>query len=321
MKEFQSLFFNPVNPVNPASSCLAGGGLRRQTVFEVRGGERFDHFDDVAFDEAVEVVEGEADAVVGDAVLGVVVGANFFFASAAAEEGFAVGGIFFFLGAAFVFEEAGAHDLQGAGFVLNLRASVLAADDASGGDVHDLDGGVGGVDALAAGAAGAADFDAEVAHGEDEVDFFGFGEDGDGGDGGVDAALGLGGGDALDAVRAGFVAHAAEDGFAGEPEDNFLQPAEIGVGAVHDLDLEAGDFGVAGVHAVEVGGEERGLRSSGAGADFHDGVLVFVGLGGEERDAEVEFELGDLFFEFGDLGAGKLGHFGVTGGGEFAVFG
>lgn len=71
--------------------------------------------------------------------------------------------------------------------------------------MEDLDGGVGGIDVLAACAAGATDFDSEVVWVHIDIDVLGLGEDGDGDGGGVDTALCFGGGDALDAVDAGFV--------------------------------------------------------------------------------------------------------------------
>lgn len=104
---------------------------------------------------------------------------------------------------------------------------MLAADVEAGGEVEDLYGGVCGVDVLAACAAGAADFDAEVVGVHVYIDVFGFGEDGDGDGGGVDAALGLGGGDALDAVDAGFVFEVAEDFLAGDFEDDFFEAADF----------------------------------------------------------------------------------------------
>ena len=170
-------------------------------------------------------MERQADAVVGDAVLRKVVGADFFLASCPADEAAAVGGVFRVLLGAFVFEESGAEDLKRGGFVFLLRASVLAADDFPRGDVEDLDGRVGGVDALPPGAAGAADLDAEVLRAEFHVDLLRFGQHGDRGGGRVDAALSLGGGDALDAVDSALVAQAAEDGVAGDLEDNFLEAA------------------------------------------------------------------------------------------------
>ena len=51
-----------------------------------------DEIVDVAVHGGGEVVAGVMDAVVGDAVLGEVVGADFFAAVAGADEGFAIGG-------------------------------------------------------------------------------------------------------------------------------------------------------------------------------------------------------------------------------------
>lgn len=48
----------------------------------------------IAIHECGEIVEGEVDAVVGDAVLGVVVGADFFIAIAGADLCFACGCVF-----------------------------------------------------------------------------------------------------------------------------------------------------------------------------------------------------------------------------------
>lgn len=89
---------------HPKADGAGGGGASTQAgfgeaLFEVGGEELVEHVVDPAFDEGFEAVEGEVDAVVGDAVLGEVVGADFFFAAAAADEVAAVGGVFggFFL--------------------------------------------------------------------------------------------------------------------------------------------------------------------------------------------------------------------------------
>jgi len=80
-------------------------------------------------------------------------------------------------------------------------------------------------------------------------------------------------------------------------------------------------LGVAGVHFLEVRGEEGCLVSAGSGADFHDGVAVLARLGWEEEDLEVPFLLGLARLEFGDLGVGEFRHFGIVAFGEFAVVG
>ena len=53
------------------------------------------------------------------------------------------------------------------------------------------------------------------------------------------------------------------------------------------LDLELVGLGVAAVHAVEIGGKERGFVAAGAGADFDDGVAVFVLVRREQEDLDL----------------------------------
>jgi len=72
--------------------------------------EGADHVGDVTVDKGGEVIDGQVDAVIGDAVLGIVVGADFFLASAAADEAAAVGGVFGGLLLLFALEEAGAEN-------------------------------------------------------------------------------------------------------------------------------------------------------------------------------------------------------------------
>ena len=59
----------------------------------------------------------------------------------------------------------------------------------AGGQVGDLNGGVGGVDVLSAGTTGAGGLNVEVLWAELEVDLFGFGKNRDGDCRGVDSAL------------------------------------------------------------------------------------------------------------------------------------
>ena len=57
------------------------------------------------------------------------------------------------------------------------------------------------------------------------------------------------------------------------------------------LGLEAAALGVAGEHAVEVGGEQAGLLAAGTGADLDDHVLVVVGVGLDHRQPDLLVEL------------------------------
>lgn len=290
---------------------------------EVVGDERLDEGVELAVEHGAEVVEGQFDAVIGDAVLGEVVGADSFVAFAGADLGAALGGVFgVFLGA-FGFEEAGAEDAQGLGLVFLLGAFVGAADDHAGGFVEDLDGGVGGVDTLAARSGGAADGDLEFVGFDFDVHLLGLGKDGHRAGAGVDAALGLGDGDALDAVDAAFVFEALVDVRAADEEDDLLETAEVGGTGVDGFGFPSPGFGVAVVHAKEVRGEEGGFLSAGTGADFHDDVAVVGGIGWKQAALEFTGEPVEFDLAAGDFFADEPGEFGVRrfGGQQFAVSG
>lgn len=279
------------------------------------GGEGFDEGFEFTFHDEGEVVGGETDPVIGEAILREVIGADLFVAFACADL-FAAGGVdAALLFGPFFFEKAGRENFHGVGAIFNLRAAVLAADDEACGDVHDLDGGIGGVDALAPWATGAADFDADFVGPNMEFHLFGFGEDGDGGGGGMDAALGFGGGNALDAVDSALLAHGGEDGGAAEFKDNFFETAEFGLASGEGFHFPSPHFGVAGVHAVKVSCEDGGFGSSCARTNFDEGIAMFVGVGGENGSKD-GFAGGCLFAgEFGVFVDGELAEFGIGGGG------
>jgi hypothetical protein len=73
--------------------------------------------------------------------------------------------------------------------------------------------------------------------------------------------------------------------------------------------LPAHRFGVARVHAIQIGSKQRGFRSAGAGANFHDGI---AGIGWLRRnDAELQLppEFAFECFEPGDFLLGHLRQF------------
>lgn len=271
---------------------------------------------EIAFDEVREVVEGDLDPVIGDAVLGEVVGADLFGAVAGTDLAAAFAGhLLGFLGH-LPFKEAGTEDHHGLGLVLVLGTFVLATDFEAGGFVDDADGGVGGIDALTAMAAGAADADFEIFGANFDIDLLGFGEDGDGGGGSVDPTLGLGGGDALDAMDAGFVFEAFEDVLAGHQHDDVLEATEVGGAGIEGFDLPTLIFRVTRVHAAKVGSEQGCLGSTGGGADLDDGVPGVGGIGGSDAVEEAEGQLMMAGFEGGEFLGGHLGEFGTGGFGD-----
>ena len=68
----------------------------------------------------------------------------------------------------------------------------------------------------------------------------------------------------------------------------------------------------ARVHAIEVGGEERGLVAAGAGADFDDRVAVVERIARQELAGERCLEVGDDRLEAPDFGPRLGGHLGVV---------
>ncbi len=122
----------------------------------------------------------------------------------------------------------------------------------------------------------------------------------------MDAALGFGRGDALDAVDAGLVLHLGVDLVAFEDGGDFLHAAaDAGLGLGEDFDLPLVLLGEAEVHAEHLGDEDGGLVAAGAGAELDDDVLVVVGVLGEEEDFELFFDLGEAGLEGEEL---FLGH-------------
>ncbi len=65
------------------------------------------------------------------------------------------------------------------------------------------------------------------------------------------------------------------------------------------------------VHAVEIGGEEGGLVSAGAGADLDDGVAGVVGVLREEQRVELLADGVDLGGEARHVGAGERRELGI----------
>src|ERR1035437_3261248 len=103
----------------------------------------------------------------------------------------------------------------------------------------------------------------------------------------MDAALGLGGGNALPAVYAALPLHLGVDAVALDDGDDLLEAADAGLGHGEQLDLPAVLLGKALVHAEDFSGKERGLVAAGAGAEFKGDVLVVVGVLGEKQHLDL----------------------------------
>ena len=93
-------------------------------------------------------------------------------------------------------------------------------------------------------------------------------------------------------------------------------PSSLGLDSER-LDLQAGDFRVAQIHAVEVAGKQRGFVAAGARANFEDGVAILVRIGRKQRVLHGVLELRDTLFQRRDFRLRHLGHLRVRALGEF----
>ena len=117
---------------------------------------------EIAVERLGQLVHREADAVIGDAVLAEVVGADFFRPLARTDLRPSVLRDRLLLLPHLHFVEPRPQHFHRLRAVLDLRFLVLLRHDETGWDVRDADRGVGGVDALTAGAARAEGVDAEI---------------------------------------------------------------------------------------------------------------------------------------------------------------
>ena len=215
-------------------------------------------------------MEGQIDAVIGQAVLRKVVRADSFAAVTRSDQCATLGGSFLVQRRLPGFHQPAAEDAHRLGLVLVLALLILNADDDAARDVSDADGRLDLVDLLSAGPAGAHGVDLQVFVADLDVDVGGLGHHGDGGGTGVDATLRFRFGDTLDAMASALELQLVKAAFARDRQHDILQPAQFGDADFEHLELPALLFDVLRVHLEQISGEQRGFVASRAGADFHD---------------------------------------------------
>src|SRR6185295_11251272 len=182
---------------------IAASGLRwfERLGLEV-GAQAADHVDQIAVEQAGQVVPGQADAVVSQAILREIVGADLLRAIAGADLAaprVALRGLtLLFLDLV----KLRAQQLHRHRAVLVLRLFLLAVDDEPARQVVDAYGGVGGVDRLPSGSARSHHVDLQILGIDVDLDVLDLGHHRDGRGRRVDAPLRLGRGHALHAVNA-----------------------------------------------------------------------------------------------------------------------
>src|SRR3989441_9113309 len=264
----------------------------------------------LAVQYVAQVVGGIVDTVIRDAVLREVVRADLGRAVPRADLCAPLPRAVRFLLREHLVEQPRPQHFQRLDLVLQLALLVLALHDEARGEVSDADGAVGGVHALAPRTLGAEHVDPEILLLDLDVDLLRFRQHGDRGGGGVNAALRLGGRDALHAVHPRLVPQGAVRLRAPGREDRFLQPPEVAFGEGDDLDLPAPRLAEAGVHPEQVRREQRGFVAARPGADLHDRVAIGERIGRRQQLGERALEALDLGPQPVHVGAGPLGPLG-----------
>jgi hypothetical protein len=276
------------------------------------GHQRIDDLaEGLAFHDLRQLVEREVDAVIADATLREIVGADAFGPVARADLAAARGGARRIKLLALMVVQPGAQHGHRLGAIAVLRAVLLHHHHDASRQVGQADRGFGLVDVLAAGAAGAQGVDPEVAVVDRDVDLLGFGQHRDGRRGGVDAARRLGVGHTLHPVHAGLVFHLGESAASLDLGDDFLVAAHRAFAGRHHLDLPAVLRRISLVHAEQVAGEQSGLVTAGAAADLQDDVALIHRVLRDQREADLVRERFAARFQGGFLGFRQRAHLGI----------
>ena len=153
------------------------------------------------------------------------------------------------------------------------------------------------VDMLAACATRSQCVDPEVGIIDRDIDLGDFGQNRDRSCGGMDAACGLGVGNALNAVNTGFELELGEGTAATDLGNDLLEPAHGAFAGGDHIHLPSLLGCVAFVHPKQIAGEKRGLVASGAGANLDDDIAGVHRILGQQRQLELLFQHGAPAFE------------------------
>src|SRR5216683_2262690 len=305
--------------VAPVSTAFTPGsastliGERGELLGLVLGEQRLRQLGEIAVHDVVDLVEGETDAVVGDPSLRKIISADALGTVPRADQGFARGGFLGLLLAQLSVLDACRQHRESLLLVLVLGAPVLAFHDDAGRQMRDSHGGVGLVDVLAAGARGAVGVDSKIRGIQyDVTDCARLGQHRYRASRRVNAALGLGSRDSLDAMAAGFEFEPGVRALPDDAGDDLLVAADVSRGFGYHLHLPTLALRVARIHAEQVTCEERRFVSSGSGTDLEEDVALIVWILRQEELLQLRFERGEPVAPGLDLTLRVAFHLGIV---------
>ena len=105
----------------------------------------------------------------------------------------------------------------------------------------------------------------------------------------------------LHAVYAAFKLHAPKNALSAQLKNYFLKPAELRRAGIHYFKAPAAAFSIMLIHAEQYACKQRRLLTARTAADFHNRVLVVVGVGRQKQNFQPFFIFRQLrlkFFQF-----------------------
>src|SRR5262249_39308985 len=153
--------------------------------------------------------------------------------------------------------------------VFLLAPPVLTSNNFSGRNMEDLYGGIGRVNPLPTRTSSPAHFNANVFRADLNIDFLGFWQDSDRRGRGMNPSLGFSQRNPLHPVYSALVTKRSEDRFAGNLEDDFLEPAQLRRAAFELFNLESVRLGKPRVHPVQIGSKQSGLVTTGTSSNLY----------------------------------------------------
>ena len=234
--------------------------------------------------------------MVGNAPLRKVVSADAFGTVARPDLIFTVDGTFLVQRFALHVVQAGTQNSHRAVFVFELRPLVLARNDKSRRKVRDTHGGFRFVDVLTARARRAVNVDFQIFFIDFQVDFLGFGQNGDRRGGRVNAPRRFRFGNALDTVNTRFKFQLFKHGFARNGGGRFFVAAQPRIVDGKSFKFPPLFGGIVFVHAEQFGGKQSGFFAARPRADFQNRVFFVNGVFGQQQDFQLFFQFGQTVF-------------------------
>ncbi len=107
-------------------------------------------------------------------------------------------------------------------------------------------------------------------------------------------------------MYARLIAERAVGVLAPDDENGLFQTVQSALAGGEHFDLPAFRLGVAGVHAIEVGGEQAGLVAASSGADLDDRRPIIQRVPRRQEIPEISLERRDATLELFHLGVRQL---------------